>query len=783
MGLEERKIVESSAKKSKIITRVIERPMAHNLIGYAVALALCLMIMVWAMDLRHAHFRIPFTYQGDAMYYHIVVKWMIDHGSSVESASLGAPDKLDMRDAPTSDNSFYLAILKLMTLVTSHYPLILNFFFLLSFPATVAITLYVLRRFDISWGVAIFASLLYTFLPFHFARGQHHLFLSAYYFIPPIVMVALWICRGELLLSSNKPNEKPDVGPNEPPGEKLTEKPDEKTGAWARRLTALRRNPKLIFSLILCVIVGSAGYYYAYFSCFFLLAAGALAFLRERNVRVLLAPAIMVAVIFVVTSVNLLPSVTRFSDQGGVHFVRRLAGEADVYGLRIAQLLLPVRWHRVEWLSDLKVDYNTRPFINENDDASLGLICSLGFLGLLWWLFFRKPELRRLSAEGIEGLYNHLSLFTGAALLLGTIGGFGSLVAFFGLPQIRAYNRLSIFIAFFATLAVALWLDQYSRGRLNSQRRLLVFHAALGLILILALLDQISPRFRPEHQKLTDEYMSDNVFVKKVESSMAPGSMIFQLPVMSFPENPKIHRMNDYDQARPYLHSQRLRWSYGSVKGRENDVWLRDVASRPGQDMIDALAWAGFSGIYIDRFGYMDNGAKIESELSNALSASPIVSPNERQTFFDLTAYQLRLKEKYPREQWATKREEALQPVIAVWQSGFSDLESGRNMTWRWCGANGLMKLVNRTPRDQQVKLDMVLAADNSGSARMESPLFSEQMKIDWKGQPFTKTFTLPPGEHEIAFSSDSRRVLPPNDYRELVFRVINFRLTLGGGE
>ncbi|MCI0389137.1 MAG: hypothetical protein MOB07_10295 [Acidobacteria bacterium] len=767
MALEEQTIAESSAIESKITTRVIWRPMAQNLMGYAVALALCLLILVWAMDLRHAHFRIPFTYQGDAMYYHLVIKWVIDQGSSLNSASLGAPDRLDLRDAPTSDNSFYLALLKLMTLVTSHYPLVLNFFFLLSFPLTVVITLYVLRRFDISWGVAIFTSLLYTFLPFHFARGQHHLFLSAYYFIPPVVMVALWICRGELSLSNKEPSEKPN------------EKMDSRTG----RLRALRRNPKFIFSLILGLLVGSAGYYYAFFSCFFLLAAGALAALRGKGARVLLAPAILVALIFAVTSVNLLPSVTRFSDQGGVHFVRRLAGEADVYGLRIAQLILPVRWHRVEWLSEIKVDYNMRPLINENDDASLGVIGSLGFLGLLWWLFFRKPEIRRLGAEGVKDLYNYLSLFTGAALLLGTIGGFGSLVAFFGLPQIRAYNRLSIFIGFFALLAVALWLDGYSRRRLNSQRQRLVFQAALGLVLILAMLDQISPRFRPQHQRLTDEYMSDKVFLDKVESGMAPGAMIFQLPVISFPENPKIHRMNDYDQARPYLHSKRLRWSYGSVKGRENDVWLRDVASRPGQEMVEALAWAGFSGIYIDRFGYYDNGVKIESELSNALSTSPIVSPNERQAFFDLTAYQLRLKEKYPREQWPSKREEALQPVIAVWQSGFSDLESGQGMTWRWCGANGVMKLVNRTSRDQQVKLDMILAADYSGVTRMESRFFSEQMKIDWKGQPFSKTFTLPPGEHEIAFSSDSRRVLPPNDFRELVFRVINFRVTLGGGE
>src|SRR5215475_9648673 len=235
MALEEQTVAKSSAIESKIITRVIQQPMTQNLMGYAVALALCLLILVWAMDLRHAHFRIPFTYQGDAMFYHLVIKGMIDHGSNLESGSLGAPDRLDLRDAPTSDNNFYLAIMKLMTLVTSHYPLVLNLFFLLSFPLTVVITLYVLRRFDISWGVSILVSLLYTFLPFHFARGQHHLFLSAYYFIPPVVMVALWICRGELSLFNENPNEKPD----------------ETLNARTGRLRSLRRNPKLIFSLIL----------------------------------------------------------------------------------------------------------------------------------------------------------------------------------------------------------------------------------------------------------------------------------------------------------------------------------------------------------------------------------------------------------------------------------------------------------------------------------------------------------------------------------------------------
>src|SRR5262249_53883215 len=152
-----------------------------------------------------------------------------------------------------------------------------------------------------------------------------------------------------------------------------------------------------------------------FFSCFFLLTAGLVAALRLKKLRAFHVPVLLVIVVFVGVAVNFSPSITRFSDQGSVHFVRRLLGEADVYGLRIAQLLLPIRSHRLESLSSLKEDYSMRLLINENDDASLGTIGSLGFLSLVWWLFFRKPEVKLLNREGSNGLLNYLSLMMGAA--------------------------------------------------------------------------------------------------------------------------------------------------------------------------------------------------------------------------------------------------------------------------------------------------------------------------------------------------------------------------------
>src|SRR6185369_15166668 len=102
-------------------------------------------------------------------------------------------------DVPTSDNNLYFLLIKLISLFTSDYAVIINLFFLLSFPLTTAIAFYVLRRFGLSYFPAALGSLLYTFLPFHLVRGQHHVFLTSYYLVPLMVMVILWVCSEEIM--------------------------------------------------------------------------------------------------------------------------------------------------------------------------------------------------------------------------------------------------------------------------------------------------------------------------------------------------------------------------------------------------------------------------------------------------------------------------------------------------------------------------------------------------------------------------------------------------------
>src|SRR5262249_25119741 len=148
--------------------------------------------------------------------------------------------------------------------------------------------------------------------------------------------------------------------------------------------------------------------------------------------------------------------------------------------------------------------------------------------------------------------------------------------------------------------------------------------------------DLYSPRFVPRYDMIRTEFQGDDEFIRRIESLVPREAMIFQLPFAPFPENPTIHQMLDYDLLRGYLHSRHLAWSYGAVKGREAETWQRMIAEKPPAELLEALAFSGFSGLYLDRHGYPDRAAKLEGELSVVLGSPPLESKNRRLSFFDL---------------------------------------------------------------------------------------------------------------------------------------------------
>jgi hypothetical protein len=132
---------------SGLITVLWAKPRVRTLARYAAALALCLLVLAWCSTCgaRRAsgHTFIRATRCSITWF----AKSVIDHGWFLDVPLLGAPGQLNLRDVPTSDNNLHGLLLRLLALNTSHYPSVLNNFFLLTFPLVFLCALWVLRPF------------------------------------------------------------------------------------------------------------------------------------------------------------------------------------------------------------------------------------------------------------------------------------------------------------------------------------------------------------------------------------------------------------------------------------------------------------------------------------------------------------------------------------------------------------------------------------------------------------------------------------------------------------
>jgi phosphoglycerol transferase len=135
------------------------------------------------------------------------------------------------------------------------------------------------------------------------------------------------------------------------------------------------------------------------------------------------------------------------------------------------------------------------------------------------------------------------------------------------------------------------------------------------------------------------QFEKDASFIHQIELVTPEQGMIFQLPYVPFPENPPIYNMTEYDHFRGYLHSKHLRWSYGVMRGREGDRWLRSISAKPIPELLDAVSLKGYAGIYVNRTGYPDRAERVESELSRLLGVTPVISLDGDLAYYSLQGY------------------------------------------------------------------------------------------------------------------------------------------------
>lgn len=580
----------------------------------------------------------PFTYSGDGISYMWNIKRVMEEAWYFTNNNSGYPFGSNHLDYPTSDTGNYLT-LKLLASALSSPVAVLNLYFLLGFSLVFAASYLVLRTFGMSLTFAFVGGVLYTFSAFHFGRIVHLFF--TWYFVAP-----LFFYFGFKLFNAN--------------------------ADFFGKSKSIKSKCAIALSL---VILASFGIYYAAFGCLVLGICTILSSLMYRSWRHFRGGFIACSIIIVGVLLNIFPSLLYLVAMGSnVEGVNRSPAESELYGLKLTQMLLPRGDHRLVSFYEFTNQY-THYFSNtsESVSASLGLAGSVGFLLLLASIFFTPMGLNSnfKNRQDKQFLYQMLimSQLVCILFLITTVGGFSSLFSLLISSSIRSWNRISIFIAFISIAALMLSLDWIFKKYLKNTKSHYVLVAEILLAIILIFYGVRDQTVKPCLACLNSNAISfanDKAFVQTIERSLKPHSAIYQLPYMAYPESDAVNNLSAYGQARGHIHSETLKWSFGGIRGREGDWFYRKLAQLSVEQQLVVAKALGFSGVYIDRRGYLGERtekrcrlnedskmsrlkancltvAEIEQDISSVLSesfkfhiADKIISNDKQLSFYPL---------------------------------------------------------------------------------------------------------------------------------------------------
>lgn len=684
--------------------------MRTHLLAAALAAALCLPVLAILTGFPAAPLSVPVAYSGDELLHLGWIQNVVETGWWRESSRLGAPFGQDLADFPVAGTALlHVLAVKVLALFTPDAVTVMNTWFLLGFPLSALGAYAFMARLGLAVPWAIAGALLFTFLPFHLLRGTGHFLHATTVTLPLLGLASLHVLRDD---------ETPGPYPAAP--------------IAAGVLTPL-------------VLAGGGGYYAA-FSAYLLVIAGTTAWARTGRTRPLVRGVAIAGAVLAVTWVSLAPVRARVAAEGpNPRAVHRYPLEAEVYGLKLMNLLLPTPGHRVEAFAAFQERYALAPLHNENTTAALGAIGALGSLLLLAFAIQgRDPWASRL------GLLAPLFL---AGFLLATVGGGGSLIAHLVSPTLRAYNRVAPILGLLAIAASLCVLDEATRPYPRGGAVLALLVTGLGL------LDQVPAGALGRDPVRAGNFAEDRRILRELEARLGSPGPVLQVPHRTFPESVPEGGIGSYEELLPFLHTRHLRTSAGRIAGRPEESWIETLGTLPVPELARILPGAGYAGVLVDRAGYEDAGGAIEEELARELG--PPVGQGGRWILF-----------RVPPE---APTPEAPPPLRVRFGAGFWPPGLPEEGTARWTrarGAPGYLHVTNAGTKVRRVHLAFEVSTRATGTfalrAEVRGPGPTNPMRLAAGGEPVAigpepkgveLTLDVPPGVHSLALTGDAPAV------------------------
>lgn len=539
---------------------------------------------------RNADISYPLIYAGgDEMGVYYFAKTIDQNGISLVNPFVGGISGGDLFDYPYSD-SLSFAIVKLIGLSSDNPFLIINLFYFTNAYLIALITAAVSRKAGLSRISSFVVGLLFAFSPF-FQLRYPHMWLTAYYMLPVACLLSINIIKGVI------------------PGE------DDKN----------RRRDSFWHGMLMAFMCSFTGMYYAYFACAIFAAAMVIRIINTqgKGLKKEIYPIAYIGSTILGVLVNVAPNLIYWALNGtnpSGELSIRCRWDAETYGLKLVQLILPRQGHRIGLFSRIADGYaRNYPLVNENNTAAIGIIASLGLLISLLLLFYDRNKHKEIS-------WLNLSAF-----IIATIGGIGSIISVAIVIPMRCYNRMSLIIMFLSLLMIGKLLDS-----LRERAGLRIVMCISLCILMAGIFDQTAD-FAP--YDLT-AFNSTRQFFNQVESEMDDGDSVYSLPYLEWPSSGVA---GSYGMFTGYLETDDLHWSYGAMQGREEAQWQKVTATLSAAEMVEKLKYAGYDGIYLNKelydrkFG--GEGAVSEQaveQITAETGTAPVISEDKEKYFWKI---------------------------------------------------------------------------------------------------------------------------------------------------
>lgn len=698
-----------------------------------------LVLAITSLELWAARLDVPLTYSGDALPTGAHFKTVRETGWYEYQPLLSAPLGQSYNDFPTADNLNFMAAW-VLALVTPGWAEAMNLYFIIGFPLAAVTAAWLLRRLTISRPAALVLGALYAIAPYHFIRGESHLWLASYFVVPLALALVYDALRGEPL--------------------------------WAARTTGPRwlrwASPTTIRTIAIVLITGTAQQYYAVFFLILLAFAGIVRLIRTHQWRRFWGAAFAGVATVVVMAINMSPdvlfTVINGPNPGGFE---RSHVEAEVYAVKLVQLLLPWTGHRIGPLKELRTLYDTH-YGGVSESPALGAVAAFGFVALFLILAYVAASwgVRRtkaLTATPQFGLLAQSSALLFVTFIFATLGGLSSIISFVT-ASIRGWNRIAIVMSMICLIAVGVLLDALVRRlvrktSLGKRGKAFVAIGLSGVVLIGGYIDQTPANPSSAYAATIARFDANQKFFDELSERLPAGAMVLQLPHLPFPEGMTATGQLASEVVLPYLHTQDIRWSGGGVKGRPTADWPGVLQNYEPAQIVELAAAAGFDGILVDRSALLPATDRTLAGGLRAATSAPLTGGlDDRWAFYPLDAVRSDLEARYSAEVLDEIANQVVDPVTVTIEPSFTSSVVDGVIVRQAASLEPYLTVTSDRDGPIEVQLELQLSSDRGAGVTVSGLGDETHLVFEDGSATVVLKLVVPPGTHQVQLRVDGDR-------------------------